>query len=71
MLTDRYLRQILDNLTTAVILLDAELRVNYMNPAAEILLAVSGQRVALQQFGELFNDAETAVQSRSPSAKLS
>lgn len=62
MLTDRLLRQILDNLTTAVIMLDAELRVNYINPAAEILLAVSGQRVALQHFGELFNDSEAAIQ---------
>lgn len=63
MLTDRYLRQILDNLTTAVIMLDARLRVNYINPAAEILLAVSGQRVSSQHFAELFHDAHAAVQS--------
>lgn len=62
MLTDRFLRQILDNLTTAVIMLDTELRVNYMNPAAEILLAVSGQRVSLQHFGELFHDPAAAIQ---------
>ena len=36
MLPDHFLRQILDNLTTAVLLLDGGLRVNYMNPAAEM-----------------------------------
>ena len=48
MLPDRFLRQILDNLTTAVLLLDSDLRLSFMNPAAEMLLAVSGQRVYQQ-----------------------
>ncbi|MBS9727055.1 PAS domain-containing protein, partial [Pseudomonas stutzeri] len=42
--TDTLHRLLLDNLTTAVILLNGELRLEYMNPAAEMLLAVSGQR---------------------------
>ncbi|UAW98221.1 nitrogen regulation protein NR(II) [Halopseudomonas nanhaiensis] len=63
MLPDRYLRQILDNLTTAVMLLDAELRLTYLNPAAEMLLAVSGQRVLRQPVGELFNDTSAALAS--------
>lgn len=61
MLSDRFLRQIFDNLTTAVVMLDAELRLNYLNPAAEILLEVSGQRVSHQHFGELFTDSAAAV----------
>ena len=43
-ISDAIHRLLLDNLTTATILLDAELRLEYMNPAAEMLLAVSGQR---------------------------
>ncbi|WP_248431398.1 PAS domain-containing protein, partial [Escherichia coli] len=42
MLPEHFLRQILDNLTTAVLLLDGALRVHYVNPAAEMLLEVSG-----------------------------
>ncbi len=39
-------QQILDNLNSAVLLFDSELRLQYMNPAAEIMLAVSNQHVA-------------------------
>ncbi|MDX5300355.1 MAG: PAS domain-containing protein, partial [Gammaproteobacteria bacterium] len=35
--TIHFYRRILDNLSTAVMLLDAELRVVYVNPAAEML----------------------------------
>ncbi|PKM29596.1 MAG: nitrogen regulation protein NR(II) [Gammaproteobacteria bacterium HGW-Gammaproteobacteria-11] len=63
MLPDRFLRQILDNLTTAVLLLDKRLHLSYMNPAAEMLLAVSGQRVSHQHVGELFNDTQVALES--------
>jgi len=63
MLPDRFLKQILDNLTTAVLLLDNELCVRYMNPASEILLEVSGQRVSQQPVGELFHDNRTALES--------
>ena len=63
MLPDRFLRQILDNLTTAVLLLDGELRLSFMNPAAEMLLAVSGQRVHQQPVADLFNDTAAALES--------
>ncbi len=63
MLPDRFLRQILDNLTTAVMLLDAELCVSYLNPAAEMLLAVSGQRILRQPIVELFNDPGATLES--------
>ncbi len=37
--------QLLDNLATAVLFLDAELRVQYLNPACEMLLGVSHRHV--------------------------
>ena len=43
-ISDALHRLLLDNLTTATILLNDQLRLEYMNPAAEMLLAISGQR---------------------------
>ena len=60
---EQFLRQILDNLTTAVLLLDGSLRVSYMNPAAEMLLEVSGQRVNGQRISSLFSDASETMES--------
>ncbi|KXJ31302.1 MULTISPECIES: nitrogen regulation protein NR(II) [Pseudomonas] len=61
--TDVIHRLLLDNLTTAVILLDAELRLEYMNPAAEMLLAISGQRSHGQFISELFTESPEALQA--------
>lgn len=44
----------LDFLATAVILLDRNLRIRYLNPAAENLLAVSARNVLRQAIGEVF-----------------
>lgn len=63
MLPEQFLRQILDNLTTAVLLLDGTLRVHYVNPAAEMLLEVSGQRVNGQHVTSLFSDSAASLQS--------
>lgn len=63
MLPEHFLRQILDNLTTAVLLLDGSLRVSYMNPAAEVLLEVSGQRVNGQRISSLFSDSAQSLES--------
>ncbi len=49
----------LDLLATAVVLVDAELSVRYMNPAAENLFETSSRNVAGRSLGELF--ADTAV----------
>jgi len=38
-------KQVLENLTTAVVLLDGELSISYINPAAEMLLGVSNRRL--------------------------
>ncbi|AYN93033.1 MULTISPECIES: nitrogen regulation protein NR(II) [Pseudomonas] len=61
--TEMMHRLLLDNLTTAVILLNAELRLEYMNPAAEMLLAVSGQRSHGQFISELFTESPEALQA--------
>ena len=46
----------LDLLATAVVLIDAELNVRYMNPAAENLFETSSHNVAGQPLGTLFTD---------------
>ena len=54
-------RLLLDNLTTATLLLNDELRLEYMNPAAEMLLAISGQRSHGQFISELFTESPEAL----------
>jgi two-component system, NtrC family, nitrogen regulation sensor histidine kinase GlnL len=44
---------ILDNLNTAVLLFDDELRLSYMNPAGEVMFAVSARHVLGHRAGEL------------------
>ncbi|HUE91902.1 MAG TPA: nitrogen regulation protein NR(II) [Pseudomonas sp.] len=63
MINDALHRLLLDNLTTATLLLNAELRLEYMNPAAEMLLAVSGQRSHGQFISELFTESAEALNS--------
>lgn len=54
MMTDSALpRRILDNLTTAILLFDDDLRIDYINPAGEILFEVSANHVVGQLLGEL------------------
>ncbi len=62
-INDALHRLLLDNLTTATLLLNAELRLEYMNPAAEMLLAVSGQRSHGQFISELFTESAEALNS--------
>lgn len=62
-ISDAQHRLLLDNLTTATLLLNAELRLEYMNPAAEMLLAVSGQRSHGQFISELFTESVEALNS--------
>ena len=63
MINDALHRLLLDNLTTATILLDDALHLEYMNPAAEMLLAVSGQRSHGQFISELFSESSEALNS--------
>ncbi|NVL41928.1 PAS domain-containing protein, partial [Pseudomonas syringae pv. actinidiae] len=62
-ISDALHRLLLDNLTTATILLNADLRLEYMNPAAEMLLAISGQRSHGQFISELFTESAEALSS--------
>lgn len=59
--TDAAHRLLLDNLNTAIVLLNDSLRLEYLNPAAEMLLAVSGQRSQGQFISELFTEAPEAL----------
>ena len=47
---------ILDNLTTAIVVIESNLTVSYVNPAAESLLAVSGLRVQGEPITQLFHE---------------
>lgn len=56
--SSQYHRHILENLSTAVFLLDQDLRVTYINPAAEILLKFSHKRILSSRFDDLFAGME-------------
>ena len=61
MINEALQRLLIENLTTATLLLDSRLRLEYMNPAAEMLLAVSGQRSHGQFISELFTESSEAL----------
>ncbi|MDN3637403.1 nitrogen regulation protein NR(II) [Simiduia curdlanivorans] len=52
---------LLDNLNTAVVVTDTNLRIQYINPAAEVLLAVSGERVEGAQLVNFVHESEAAL----------
>ena len=57
-------KRLLDHLRTAVIMLDHDLQVRYLNPAAEMLLATSAIRAIGQPLPDYFFDdveAQTAL----------
>lgn len=62
-INDALHRLLLDNLTTATLLLNSQLCLEYMNPAAEMLLAVSGQRSHGQFISDLFTESPEALSS--------
>lgn len=61
MINEALQRLLIENLTTATLLLDSRLRLEYMNPAAEMMLAVSGQRSHGQFISELFTESSEAL----------
>lgn len=61
---DRHSTMILDSLSTAVLLFDAELRLRYINSAGENLLAVSAKTVLGATAGELVPCPTAAVDER-------
>ena len=56
-------KRILENLSTAVLLLDTDLRVVFLNPAAEILLKISHKRMLHIYFPDLFAQIESTLTS--------
>ncbi|GAB6039908.1 nitrogen regulation protein NR(II) [Endothiovibrio diazotrophicus] len=56
---ENFSQRILDNLTSAVLLLDRDLRLTYVNPAAEMLFALSARQATGLRIAELLSkDAE-------------
>lgn len=55
-------QRILENLNTAVLLFDRELNLAYINPAGEMLLAISARRLLQRPASELFPLAPELVQ---------
>ncbi len=49
-----FAKRLLDNLSTAVLLVDDGLKVRYLNPAAEMLLAISRTRALEAPLGDVF-----------------
>lgn len=56
-------QRLLESLNTGVLLLDADLVITYMNPAAEVLLEVSGKRGVGSLFHELANESDADIRS--------
>lgn len=63
MLQDNLHAQILDNLKTATLLIEADLTVSYLNPAAEALLAVSGKKIIGEPIASLFSESDGLLDS--------
>ncbi|MEA3276436.1 MAG: nitrogen regulation protein NR(II) [Pseudomonadota bacterium] len=57
-------KTVLDALSTAVLLFDGELRLSYLNPAGEMLLAVSARHVTGRMAGELVSCPGQPVEPR-------
>jgi len=51
-------KRLLENLSTAVLLVDDQLCVSYLNPSAEMLLAISRSRAIGQPLAQIFIDSE-------------
>ena len=66
-------RRVLDNLTTAIVVVDPSLHVRYLNPAAEALLAISRARAVGAFLRDIFleqDGADTAAELRESLATL-
>lgn len=63
-----FFRRLLENLSTAVLLLDQRLRVLYINPAAEVLFEISGRRIQDAPLSDLFLETDEALQTLRDSA---
>ena len=53
--------RLLDNLTTAIVVVDAAMHVSYLNPAAETLLGLSQSRALGEDVGSVFGEHDDTV----------
>lgn len=60
--SSKHYKRLLDSLTTAVLVLDKDLRLQYINLAAESLLAISGRQFNQAFLGDIFLNAEQDIQ---------
>ncbi len=56
-------KHLADTLNTAVVVVTPELLIDYINPSAEALLAVSKDSVSKHPFSELFRDADSITEA--------
>jgi|TARA_B110000116_G_scaffold269884_1_gene286728 two-component system nitrogen regulation sensor histidine kinase GlnL len=61
-------RQLIDNMTTAVLVVDSELRLRHLNPATESLLSISQSSVCGEPITRIFEQAQSAEQALHQSA---
>lgn len=62
MVVDQKFRRIIDNLITAIVVLDTDLTIDSMNPSAEMLLGVSGEQMQGKAIHECFTEDYGALQ---------
>ncbi|WP_077529245.1 nitrogen regulation protein NR(II) [Vreelandella utahensis] len=67
-MTEPMHQRILDNLATAVLVLDHDKRTRYLNPAAEMLLQTSGDRIRGQPVTSIFVEPDAALQTLTETA---
>ena len=67
-MTEPMHQRILDNLATAVLVLDHDKRTRYLNPAAEMLLQTSGDRIRGLPVTSIFVEPDAALQTLTETA---
>ncbi|MFO7786144.1 MAG: nitrogen regulation protein NR(II) [Halospina sp.] len=67
-MTEPMHQRILDNLATAVLVLDHDKRTRYLNPAAEMLLQTSGDRIRGLPVTDIFVEPDAALQTLTETA---
>lgn len=61
MISEQLYTRLLDNLSTAILLLDNQLCLSHINAAAEVLLELSGNRHCGEPISQLLNDADAEI----------
>jgi len=67
-MTEPMHQRILDNLATAVLVLDSSKRTRYINPAAEMLLQISVERIKGLPITDIFVEPDAALQTLAETA---